>query len=83
MRRQLHVMSSPHSAVPDSPAPDPVAAWRTELLTEAGIPEELALRIGRDCAYDLHAVLVLTDRGCPAGLALRILAPLDEPRPPW
>jgi hypothetical protein len=75
-------MSSPHRAITDSTAPDRVAAWRTELLTEAGLPEQLARRIGRNCAYDLHAVLELTDRGCPAELALRILAPLDESRRP-
>ena len=74
-------MSSPHRAITDS-SPDPVAAWRTELLAEAGLPEQLARRIGGDCAYDLHAVLELTDRGCPAELALRILAPLDESRQP-
>ena len=33
-------------------------------------------------ASHLHAVLELKDRGCPAELALRILAPLDESRPP-
>jgi hypothetical protein len=75
-------MPSPHRAIPNTPAPDPVAAWRTELLLEAGLPEQLARGIGRDCAYDLHAVLELTDRGCPAELALRILAPLDESSPP-
>jgi hypothetical protein len=57
---------------------DAVVAWRTERLSEAGLPRELARRVAADCAYDLHAVLELVDRGCPAELALRILAPLNE-----
>jgi hypothetical protein len=59
-------------------APAGVVAWRTERLSEAGLPRELARRVAADCAYDLHAMLKLIDRGCPAELALRILAPLDE-----
>jgi hypothetical protein len=82
MGRQLNAMSSPHHVFAGTPVPDPVASWRTELLTEAGLPEQLARTVGGNCAYDLHAVLELTDRGCPAELALRILAPLDESRPP-
>ena len=82
MGRQLNAMSSPHPVIPTSPVDDPVESWRTELLTEAGLPEQLARTIGGNRAYDLHAVLELKDRGCPAELALRILAPLDESRPP-
>ena len=58
--------------------PNPVA-WRRERLREAGRPRELARRVAADRAYDLHEVLELLDRGCPPELALRILAPLDEP----
>lgn len=72
----------PDRAFNDSPVRDPVVAWRTERLTEAGLRKELARRVAADCAYDLHAVLELVDRGCPAELALRILAPLDERNPP-
>ena len=61
---------------------DPVIAWRTKRLRAAGFGDELAQRIAADCAYDLHAVLELIDRGCPAKLALRILAPLDAGNPP-
>jgi hypothetical protein len=39
---------------------------------------ELARRVAANCAYDLHAVLELVDRGCPPELALRIVAPLDR-----
>jgi hypothetical protein len=63
-------------------APDPVVAWCTERLTEAGLPKELARRVAADRVYDLHDVLELVDRGCPAELALRILAPLDERNAP-
>ena len=33
--------------------------------------------LARDTRYDLHALLELTDRGCPAELAARILAPIE------
>jgi hypothetical protein len=66
----------------ESPEADAVVLWRTDRLTEAGFPSELAEALARDCAYDLHAVLGLVDRGCPPELAVRILAPLDpEGRP--
>lgn len=57
-------------------------AWRIERLREAGFPGPLALAVARDSRYDLHELLELIDRGCPAELAARILAPLDAgPRP--
>ena len=59
-------------------APRPVVAWRAERLIEAGLSAETARRVAADEAYDLHALLVLIDRGCPPELALRILAPLDR-----
>jgi hypothetical protein len=66
----------------ESPEADAVVRWRTGRLTEAGFASELAEALARDCAYDLHAVLGLVDRGCPPELAVRILAPLDrEARP--
>jgi hypothetical protein len=52
---------------------DPVVVW----LREAGFSSELADTVAREPAYDLHAMLELVDRGCPAELAVRILAPLD------
>jgi hypothetical protein len=55
--------------------------WRTQCLLDAGFDERDAARLGRDPAYDLHALLELIDRGCPPSLAIRILAPLDDA--PW
>ena len=57
-------------------------AWRIERLREAGFPDPLANSVARDARYDLHQLLGLIDRGCPAELAAQILAPLDgEPGP--
>ena len=61
----------------ESPGADTVTEWRASRLREAGFSPQLADVLARDCAYDLHAVLELVDRGCPADLAARILAPLD------
>jgi hypothetical protein len=56
-----------------------VVAWRVRRLRAAGLAPVLATEIAADCGYDLHALLDLIDRGCPADLAVRILAPLDAP----
>lgn len=61
----------------DAPHPD-VAAWRCDHLVGAGFPVALAVRLGNDPAYDVHALIGLIERGCPPGLAARILAPLDR-----
>jgi hypothetical protein len=53
--------------------------WRREQLVEAGFGAALARRIAHDPGYDLHALIELVERGCPAELAVRILAPLDRP----
>jgi len=56
--------------------------WRARRLRAAGFEPALADALARDCAYDLHALLELVDRGCPPKLAVRILAPVEEePRP--
>jgi hypothetical protein len=55
--------------------------WRTGRLRDAGFSPQLAERVARGGAYDLHAVLELVDRGCPPELAARILAPIDEEQP--
>ena len=52
-----------------------VRAWRRCRLLEAGFAAELAEAVAADNRFDLHAVLELVDRGCPPGLAVRILAP--------
>jgi hypothetical protein len=59
-----------------------VVAWRVRRLLAAGFTHELAERVARDCAFDLHALIDLTERGCPPQLAVRILSPLEtRPRP--
>jgi len=70
--------SSEHQGVDRSPAHDPLVAWRSERLRAAGFPERLADALAHDARYDVHALLELTDRGCPAELAARILAPLER-----
>jgi hypothetical protein len=55
-----------------------IAAWRRDQLVGAGFTLPVARRLARDPRYDLHALLELVERGCPPGLAVRILAPLDE-----
>lgn len=62
-------------------APHPVLDWRRETLLAAGFGDDDALRLAADRRIDLHALLDLTDRGCPPPLAVRILAPLDDGRP--
>lgn len=62
----------------EPPNPDALA-WRSGRLRAAGFPDALAERLARDPGYDLHALMNLTDRGCPPDLAARIFAPLDPP----
>jgi hypothetical protein len=61
---------------------EPVVAWRVRRLRAAGLGPVMAAEIAADCGYDLHELLELIDRGCPAELAVRILAPLDGPGVP-
>ena len=48
-------------------------------LRASGFPPRLAAEAAADERFDLHALIELTERGCPPDLAVRILAPL-EPR---
>ncbi len=52
-----------------------VHTWRLCWLLDAGFDRELAASLAAT-TVDLHALLELVDRGCPPGLAARILAPL-------
>jgi hypothetical protein len=61
-----------------SAKPDRVVAWRIDRLRDGGFPPRLAETLARDTRCDLHALLELTDRGCAAELAARILAPIEE-----
>jgi hypothetical protein len=58
------------------------SGWRERCLRRAGFERRAAARIADDGRVDLHALLELTDRGCPPELAVRILAPLDDAPPP-
>ena len=55
-----------------------VITWRCDQLVHSGFPLRLASRIARDGRFDLHALIELTERGCPPQLAVRILAPLEQ-----
>ena len=57
-------------------------AWRIDRLRDAGFSARLAATVAQDARYDIHALLELTDRGCPADLAARILRPLGGEREP-
>ncbi len=75
-------MTSDRTSYDARAATGTVVGWRRGRLLAAGFDPDLAARLATDCRIDLHAVLELTDRGCPPALAARILAPLDEgPRP--
>jgi hypothetical protein len=54
-----------------------VVAWRRERLAAAGFAALLARALARDRRIDLHALIELTERGCPPETAARIVAPLD------
>jgi hypothetical protein len=55
-----------------------VSAWRARRLRAAGFEPSLAVEIASDLRFDLHALLELRDRGCPAHLAARITAPIES-----
>ena len=55
-----------------------VVAWRRDQLVHSGFPLSVASRVARDPRFDLHALIELTERGCPPELAVRILSPLED-----
>ena len=55
-----------------------VVSWRRDQLVHAGFAPAAAARLSDDPRYDLHVLMDLVGRGCPPGLAVRILAPLEE-----
>ena len=57
---------------------DQLISWRYQYLAGAGLDPPLAAEVASDLRWDLHALLELLERGCPAGLAARILAPADD-----
>lgn len=50
--------------------------WRRGRLIEAGFSIAQAAALAGDRRSDIHALIALTERGCPPELAARILAPL-------
>ena len=64
-------------AAPETPV-DEVARWRRAQLMDAGFPAPLAAETASDPSFDLHALIGLVEDGCPPGLAVRILAPLEQ-----
>jgi hypothetical protein len=66
------------------PSGDEIATtlpWRRSQLRRAGFGARLAAEVAADTRYDLHEILLLTQRGCLPELAVRILAPVgDGPR---
>ena len=67
---------APHGTCGSSGPPVDVVTWRWCRLLEAGFPPDLARALSSSTAIDLHALLELVDRGCPAELAARILSPV-------
>ncbi len=65
----------------DAARENPVVRWRRLYLLRAGLDERLAQTVAADSRWDLHALLGLLERGCPAALAARILAPVDPQEP--
>lgn len=57
-----------------------VCTWRARRLRAAGFEPALAVEVASDWRFDLHALLELTDRGCPPELAARIMTPIDGDR---
>ena len=53
-------------------------AWRRTLLRSAGLAEELSRAVAASREHDVHGLLSLLQRGCPAATALRISARGDR-----
>lgn len=68
-----------HGDAPGRRPAEEVVRWRREQLLRTGFDAAVAADLAADPACDLHALLELVTRGCPPGLAARILAPLDQP----
>ncbi len=71
-----------HDVAPSRRLPGRVVAWRRDRLAAAGFAGALARTLARDRRIDLHALIELTERGCPPETAARIVAPLDPRLPP-
>jgi hypothetical protein len=76
-----HAQRRPLGRFPARRGPEDFRAWRARRLQAAGFDHRLALCLASDNRIDLHALLELTDRGCPPDLAARIMAPLTDVPP--
>jgi hypothetical protein len=76
-RRKQSVLRRRTNEIPSEPG-SLSSEWRRHRLVRAGVPAELAEAVAHDHRFDVHALLELLDRGCDPGLAIRILAPLEE-----
>lgn len=65
------------------PLDEAVVGRRSRELVGAGMDAVTAAWVSRDPGYDLHELLELLGRGCPAHLAVRILAPLPRRPASW
>ena len=69
-------MFTPSAPAQSAASPSPtLREWRAALLTRAGFDQAQAAKLAHCGDLDFHALLTLVDRGCPPGLAVRILAP--------
>lgn len=57
---------------------DEAIGWRYRTFVKAGFSEATARGVAPDPLLDIHALLQLTDRGCPPDVAVRILAPFGD-----
>ncbi len=80
--RDTHDGMGERTAKTDASFAGEVVAWRRRRLGAAGFAPGLAGCLARDCRYDLHALIALTECGCPPELAARILEPLETDRGP-
>jgi hypothetical protein len=60
----------------DSELLESTVPWRRSRLRRAGFDARLAATLAVDRRYDVEDLVALTQRGCPPGLAARILVPL-------
>jgi len=51
-----------------------VERWRTSELMRVGFPGDDAVALAARLDVDLHEAIELVQRGCPPGLAIRILS---------
>jgi hypothetical protein len=70
-----------HSRTAQERSEHDIVGWRRDQLVESGFPRRLASRIARDRRFDLHALIELSERGCPPEFAVRIMAPLESGGP--